>query len=78
MVIFNEGHKHAPDRLPEGPIGDGEDRYGYDDNYEYKLMGQFSGNTIYDPRGDLFLPEFVLRDYELINRTTGPRVRQSR
>ena len=67
LVILNERFKHAPDRLPEG--GEGERGHGFDNNYEYRLQGTFSGNEIYDPNSDKMLPEFVLRDYQLISKT---------
>ncbi|MEZ5327200.1 MAG: hypothetical protein R3F19_19290 [Verrucomicrobiales bacterium] len=66
LVIMNERHKHVPDRLPELAM-DGRGQ-GYDHNYEYRLKGTFSGNEIYDPNSDKVLPEFVLEDYELINK----------
>lgn len=70
LVIFNERHKLQPDRLPELAMeGRG---HGFDHNYEYRLKGTFSGNKIYDPNSDKFLPEFVLRDYELIDKSPEP------
>jgi hypothetical protein len=70
LVVMNERYKHVPDRLPEG--GEGERGHGFDNNYEYRLKGTFSGNEIYDPNSDKVLPEFVLRDYELISKTPPP------
>ena len=69
LVIFNEKFKHAPDRLPE-LVTEGTG-HGYDHNYEYRLNGTFSGNVVYDPNSNKFLPEFVLREYELISKTPG-------
>lgn len=69
LVIMNETRKHVPDRLPEdGPPGQ---RWGYDQNYEYRVRGSYSGRTLYDPNSNQFLPEFVLTDYELVNRNPG-------
>ena len=69
LVIMNERYKHTPDRLPELAMeGRG---HGFDHNYEYRLKGTFSGNKVYDPNSDKILPEFVLRDYELISETPG-------
>ena len=69
LVIFNERLKHAPDRLPELAMeGRG---HGFDHNFEYRLKGTFSGNKIYDPNSDKTLPEFVLRDYELVSEKPG-------
>lgn len=70
LVIFNEKYKQSPDRLPELAM-DGRG-HGFDHNYEYRLTGTFSGNKIYDPNSDKILPEFVLRNYELINKDPGP------
>ena len=69
LVMLSEKVKRAPDRLPEdGPDGS---RHGYDHNYEYKLYGEFSGQRVYDPNSNQILPEFVLRDYELISTRPG-------
>lgn len=69
LVMLSEKVKRAPDRLPEdGPAGS---RHGYDHNYEYKLYGEFSGQRVYDPNSNQILPEFVLRDYELISARPG-------
>jgi hypothetical protein len=62
MVMLNEQQKLAPDR-EQGKIGT-------DNNYEYKLFGDFSGQTVYEPASNGFYPEFVLRGYEL--RSTTP------
>ena len=70
LVVMNENQKLAPDRLPEAPAGDGP-AHGYDHNREYKIFGHFSGNRIYDPNSDLFLPEFVLTGYEVRNESPG-------
>jgi hypothetical protein len=46
--------------------------HGFDHNYEYRIYGNFStGDPIYDPNSDLILPEFILRDYELISTNPG-------
>ena len=69
LVMLGEQHKKAPDRLPEdGPLGQ---RHGFDHNYEYKLYGEFSGQRVYDPNSNQILPEFVLRNYELISTHPG-------
>ena len=59
LVMFNEQRKLAPDR-EKGKIGS-------DNNYEYKLLGRFSGETVYEPASDRFYPEFILEGYELLN-----------
>ena len=70
LVVMNESSKLQPDRLPERPVGV-ESRYSFDHNYEYKLWGRFSGNTVYDPNSNLFLPEFVLTNFELVSSDPG-------
>lgn len=62
LVMMNEHQKLAPDR----EIG----KIGTDNGYEYKLYGQFSGDTVYEPASNGFYPEFVLRNYEL--RSASP------
>ncbi len=57
LVMLNEKQKLAPDR-EAGKLGS-------DHNYEYKLLGRFSGETIYEPASNGFYPEFVLTGYEL-------------
>ncbi|MGK0186945.1 MAG: hypothetical protein ACI9R3_002730 [Verrucomicrobiales bacterium] len=75
LVIMNERYKHSPDRLPELAM-DGRG-HGFDHNYEYRLEGTFSGNEVYDPNSDKVLPEFVLRDYALINKNPEPLFNKS-
>jgi hypothetical protein len=70
LVIFNEGEKLAPDRLPENPPA-GQRGFQFDNNYEYKLKGYLSGRRVYDPNSDKILPEFVLKDYELLSSSPG-------
>jgi|GEM_PF-408110 len=62
LVMLNEQQKLAPDRE--------QNRLGYDNNYEYRLMGGFSGATVYEPASDGFYPEFVLTGHEI--RSTSP------
>src|SRR5436190_4601853 len=57
MVMLNENTKLAPDR----ELG----KLGSDNNYEYKLFGNFSGETVYEPASNGFFPEFILKGYEL-------------
>lgn len=58
MVVLNEQRRFAPDR-EAGTLGS-------DDNFEYRLYGYFSGDTVYEPASNDFYPEFVLEDYQLI------------
>ena len=64
MVMFNEQQKLAPDR----ELG----KLGSDNGYEYKLYGNFSGETVYEPASNGFYPEFVLKGYELRNVSPAP------
>ena len=69
LVIMNEKRKLTADRLPEhGPAGA---RHGFDQNYEYRIWGNYSGRTLYDPNSNQFLPEFVLSNYEVVKRKPG-------
>lgn len=69
LVIFREDKKKNPDRLSEsGPDGQ---RYGFDNNYEYRLRGYYTGQQAYDPNSNQFLPEFMLTGYEVVNRQPG-------
>lgn len=70
LVIFNESQHLQPDRVPEVPAGAGP-AHGYDHNYEYRIYGHFTGDTVYDPNSDLFLPEFKLTNHQLINSNPG-------
>jgi len=62
LVMLNEQKKLAPDRE--------QNRIGYDNNFEYKLSGYFSGDTVYEPASDGFYPEFVLTGLEI--KDTAP------
>ncbi|MGZ5024730.1 MAG: hypothetical protein ACXWBS_07680 [Chthoniobacterales bacterium] len=64
LVMLNEKQKLAPDRA--------QNSFGIDNNYEYKLYGEFSGETVYEPASNGFYPEFVLKNYELISTTPPP------
>lgn len=69
LVVFRESSKLNPDRLPEdGPEGQ---RYGFDHNYEYRIWGRYTGRNVYDVNSNQFLPEFLLVNYELVNRNPG-------
>ncbi|RYD77960.1 MAG: hypothetical protein EOP84_14890 [Verrucomicrobiaceae bacterium] len=65
MVMLNEHSKLAPDR----ELG----KIGFDNGYEYKLFGDFSGSTVYEPASNGFYPEFVLRNFEL-RSVTPPNI----
>ena len=69
MVLINEQFKLIPDRQAGKP--------GSDNDCEYKLFGNFSGDSIYEPASNGFYPEFVLKGYELISATPGPIYQQA-
>ncbi|WP_411827357.1 hypothetical protein [Luteolibacter sp. AS25] len=69
LVLFDERSKYAPDRKSEsGPPGA---RYGYDNNYEYRISGNYTGKEAYDPNSDQFLPVFRLTNYQLVETSPG-------
>ena len=68
LVMMNEKQKLAPDREVN--------KLGSDNNYEYKLYGEFSGDKVYEPASNGIYPEFVLKKYELIS-TTPPQIYKS-
>ena len=45
-------------------------KIGSDNNYEYRISGYFSGDTVYEPASNGFYPEFVLLGAEV--RSTNP------
>jgi hypothetical protein len=69
LVMMNEQEKLAPDR----ELG----KLGSDHNYEYKLYGGFSGETVYEPASNGVYPEFVLKSYELKSINPAPIFRNS-
>jgi len=62
LVMLNEQKVLAPDRQ--------QGKLGADNNYEYRLNGYFSGESVYEPASDTIYPEFVLTSYEV--RATDP------
>lgn len=68
LVVMREDVKHNPDRKPEGG---GENAYGFDQNYEYRIWGNYTGRKVYDVNSNQILPEFRLTDYQLVNKTPG-------
>jgi len=69
LVSFNESSKRSPDRLPaDGPDGA---RHGFDTNYEYRIWGKYTGEVVYDPNSNKFLPEFKLQRYHLLDKAPG-------
>ena len=69
LVMFNERKKTSPDRFSEvGPAGQ---RFGFDQNYEYKIYGRYSGQIVYEVNSNQFLPEFILTGYKVTNKDPG-------
>jgi len=69
LVIFNEAKKRNPDRFPED--GAGDRKYGFDQNYDYRIHGRYTGRKLYEPNSNQFLPEFQLYNYQLLNKDPG-------
>lgn len=69
LVMLNEQDVLAPDRA--------QNQIGSDNNYEYKLYGNFTGQTVYEPASNGFYPEFALKKYELISLSPGNIYRQA-
>ena len=69
MVVFREDRKRSPDRFPE--YGSGNQKYGFDQNYEYRIEGYFTGKKVYDPNSNQKLSEFMLTGYKVLNRQPG-------
>lgn len=69
LVMMNENSKLAPDRAGG--------RIGSDNNYEYKVFGSYTGDTVYEPASNSFYPEFALKGTELLTTTPGPIYRDS-
>ena len=64
LVVFNEKEKLSPDRERLS--------FGSDNNYEYRLWGTFTGETVYEPASNGFYQEFLLKKYELISTNPPP------
>jgi hypothetical protein len=62
LVMLNEQRVLAPDRA--------RSKIGSDNNYEYRLTGYFSGDTVYEPASNGFYPEFILLGAEV--KSTNP------
>lgn len=74
LTMLNENKKLAPDRSQLGP-GTGssyEAHAGFDNNYEYRLHGYFSGDQVYELVSNRIYPEFVLTNFELISTHPTP------
>ena len=69
LVMMLEDDIRVPDRLPEdGPKGK---RHGFDQNYEYRVTGHYTGAMAYDPNTNQILPVFRPTGFELVERKPG-------
>ena len=68
LVVLNENQKLAPDRSM-GKLGE-------DNDFEYKLFGNFSGDTVYEPASNGLYPEFILKGFELRSQSPPPIYRE--
>ena len=59
-------------------LGRAAGKLGMDNDYEYKLIGYFSGEMVYEPASNGFYPEFVLKSYELRSATPAPIYREAK
>ena len=62
LVMLNEQRVLAPDRA--------RSKIGSDNNYEYRLTGYFSCDTVYEPASNGFYPEFIFLGAEV--KSTNP------
>jgi hypothetical protein len=69
LVMLNENVRLAPDRQ-KGELGS-------DNDHEYKLAGEFTGERVYEPASNGFYPEFRLRGYELLEAEPAPIYREA-
>ncbi len=69
LVVMLESIKKCPDRLIEDEKPGAS--YGFDQNYEYRIWGRYTGREVYDINSNQFLPEFQLRNYELVDKNPG-------
>ena len=68
LVLMDESKARVPDRLPEDV---GSPRYAYDNNYEYRVNGKFTGNYAYEPNSNMRLRVFQPTKFTLTNSQPG-------
>jgi hypothetical protein len=75
VVVFDYGDHDplAPGLAPDREGG----TLGTDNNYEYRLEGNFTGGQVYEPASNTFYPEFVLTGYNVIS-TAAPNIFKDR
>ncbi len=59
LVMINESLKLMPDKVRRNA--------GFDDNFEYRLYGRFTGDEVYEPASNSLYPEFMVTDYEILD-----------
>lgn len=64
LVMFNENQTLAPDRA--------RNELGSDNDFEYRLWGRFSSDSVYEPASNRVYPEFVLKKAELLSDKPAP------
>ena len=69
LVMMNESYITVPDRFSETGLDD--KHYNFDQNYEYKITGSYTGRKAYDPNTNLFLPEFKPTSFKLVDPEPG-------
>ncbi len=68
LVVMDESLCRNPDRLPEYA---GTPRYSFDNNYEYKIYGDYTGQYAYEPNSNLKLRIFKATKFEQTNTKPG-------
>ena len=66
-IGFLEEFSLAPDRA--------RNKIGSDNDYEYRITGYFSGETVYEPASNGFYPEFIFLGAE-VKSTNPPNIYQ--
>lgn len=69
LVIMDESLTHTPDRGYEPPVKGAT--FGSDQNVEYIVRGQYTGESAYDPSTNQILPLFRASSYEARERNAG-------
>lgn len=69
LVMMDESKCYTPDRYKEFPKT--VPGYTYDNNYEYRIYGKFTGKPAYDPNTNLKLPIFQPTRFQLVSTTPG-------
>lgn len=69
LVMINEQRKLVPDREAN--------HLGFDNDYEYKLTGYFSGEQVYEPASNGFYPEFIFLGAE-VRSMNPPNIYQTK